>query len=135
MSRRIWNVTRLLAVVLVAALLALVLAFSCGAFRGSGVLPGDNYRDIYFTNRTDVPVLVYERYPAGTTSPDRVAPGGTFHDQVIVPFVRDLSMITTPRRFEAMTETGEIIYCRTLTYRELDGLTWRLMVDGTLGCP
>lgn len=120
-----------LALVLLIALLA-VLAVSCD-FRGA--LPGDRYRDIYFTNRTDVPVLVYERYPGGTTSPDRVAPGGTFHDQVGVPFVDDLATIRTPRRFEAITEAGEIIYCRTITYRELDGLTWRVIVDRTLACP
>jgi hypothetical protein len=120
-----------LALVLLAALSATLLAV-CD-FRGA--LPGDNYRDIYYINRADVPVLVYERYPGGTSPPHRVAPRATFHNQVIVPFVHDLSTITTPRRYEATTETGEIIYCRTFTYRELDGLTWRLVVDRTLACP
>ena len=133
MARRIWKTARLAAVVLVAALLALVVAFSCGAFRGA--LPGDNYRDIYYVNNADVPVLVYERQPTRTSPPHRVAPGRTFHNQVLVPFARDLSTITTPRRFEATTEAGELIYCRTLTYRELEGLTWRVIVDRTLTCP
>src|SRR5688572_6665287 len=116
MARRI--VTRLVAFLLLAALLAALLLVTCD-FRSA--LPGDNYRDIYYVNHADVPVLVYERQATRTSPPHRAAPGRTFHNQVLVPFVRDLSTITTPRRFEAMTESGEIIYCRTLTYRELDG--------------
>ena len=122
----------LAAVVASLVLLAAFLAVSCD-FRGA--LPGDNYRDIYYVNRADVPVLVYERVPAGTYPPHRVAPGATVHNQMMVPFVRDLSTITTPRRFEATTETGELIYCRMFTFRELDGLTWRLIIDRTLACP
>jgi hypothetical protein len=114
-------------------LVTALMAVSCDAFRGA--VGGDNYRDIYYTNRADVPVLVYERVPPGTSPPHRVAPGGTFHNQVIVPTGRDLSTITTPRRFEATTESGEIIYCRTFTYEELGRLGWRLTIDRTLTCP
>jgi hypothetical protein len=113
---------------------AVLVAVSCDAF--AGALPGDNYRDLYYVNRTDVPVYAYERAPGGTSPPHPVDPGGTFHNQMIVPSVRDLSKITTPRRFEAKTVAdGEIIYCRTFTYAELDRLDWSLVIDRTLTCP
>jgi hypothetical protein len=109
------------------------MAISCNVF---GALPGDRYHDLYYTNRTDAPVYVYERVPAGTYPPQPIEPGGTFHDQVMVPTGRDLSRITTPRRFEAKTVAdGEVIYCRTFTYAELDRLDWRLVIDRTLTCP
>lgn len=106
----------------------MLMAVSCDA------LPGDNYRDIYFTNRADVPVTLYERGATSTYSPHRIAPGETFHNQVIVPRVRDLSRITARRRFEAKTEADDVIYCRTFTYSELESLGWRLIIERTLAC-
>jgi len=107
---------------------AVLMAVSCDA------LPGDNYRDIYFTNHADVSVTIYERVATSTYSPHRIAPGDTFHNQVLVPRVRDLSQITARRRFEAKTESDEVIYCRTFTYAELESLSWRLIIDRALTC-
>ena len=115
----------------VLVLLAMLVAVSCDALRGA--LPGDNYRDIYFTNRADVPVLLYERVAGRTYPPRRIAPGATFHNQILVP-PGDLSKATTPRRWEAKTETEEVIFCRTFTYADLAGLSWRVTVDRTLAC-
>ena len=109
------------------------LTVACDALRGA--LPRDDYRDVYYTNRTDVPVSVYERMAARTSPPKPVAPGRTLHSQVLVPTGRDLSQITSAtRRFEAMTEKGEVIFCRTITYAELESLGWRVTIDRTLAC-
>lgn len=112
-------------------LLATLVAMSCDEFRGA--FPGDHARDIYFTNRADVPVVLYERVAEKTYSHHRVAPGATFHNQILVP-PGDLSKSTSRRRFEAKTETEEVIFCRTFTYPDLDGLGWRVTIDRTQAC-
>ena len=100
------------------------------------ILPvGHASHDLDFQNATDITVLVYERTPRGTTEPWRIAPGGVFEDQVIVPGTPDERRAARPRRIEATDTSGNLVFCASYSYEDLNRIAWRIVIEkGRLAC-
>jgi len=89
---------------------------------------------ITYVNGTPQTVAVYEVMGASKTPARTIAPGASMQDQVFVPGTESERQNARPRHIEATTETGAVIFCANLSYRELDNLKWRVTITSTGPC-
>lgn len=104
---------------------------------GCTLIPfGDYGETVFLHNRTDVLVYVYELAADGSqgTPARQVAPGETLRNQWLTPRPESRSPTGT-RTVEAKDEAGNVVFCRTYTYAELERGGWNIDIRrDTQGC-
>lgn len=97
-----------------------VLLLAAGFAAACGFAPGDRAIEVTIENRLDTAVFVGR--PEAEAEPRlgvRVAPNSTVVNAWLAPRTPEAERQSPPFRVEARSETGELLFCRLMTYEEI----------------
>ena len=109
----------------------LVLAVVAVAMTASAAC-GDSFREVVLYNGTDVALEVFHNggrdVPASRVE---IAPGASHTAGWLWPITSD---DFRSRKVEALDDQGQLVFCRTFSYRDLQQLGWKVDIGRERAC-
>lgn len=110
---------KILVIVKIIALLIVGGTIGCG-----GVIIGDPSHEVYWVNKSDIPVMIYKVSGPDKVYYARLAPGEKKLDAWLIS-----KSTIAKRTVDAYDEAGTRVFCRQYNYQDLAETGWEIQID------